>query len=164
MPNPFFTPSLFIQPSLLSPPKFFSNLAIQQIHVVSRSHWQVPIDKFRLCQGPIERGSLARTETALISPSFQEVWTAIAVLRITDSLQIRLKNFVYCKQWPLIKILTISMAKHLFHYPHTLDLLSFLLYPTNTIRRRHIPLENSCLTKTIFIPNLSIHASLLSHV
>ena len=51
--------------------------------------------------------------------------------------------------------------------PHTLNLLSLLPYPTNTIKRPHMPLVTNFLT-TIFIPNLAftytIHAPLLPHV
>ena len=37
---------------------------------------------------------------------------------------------------------------------HTLNLLSFLLYPTNAITRPHMPLETSRLAATIVILGL----------
>lgn len=52
---------------------------------------------FGLRQESNERGSFMRSDTALISSCFSNVWTWIAALAITDSSLLRLRKMVYCR-------------------------------------------------------------------
>ena len=124
-----FSPLYFcVQPSQQSAPKSFS---LPQ-----------PFIQFKLHQGARELGSLVRNDTDLISLFFLKVWAVITGLTLTDSLSLRLKKLVSLwwrylqSEWQIIQST----------FSHTLNLLSLLPYPTNTITRTHIPLENSCFT------------------
>ena len=80
MPQPFFTALFCVQPSKNS-----------ALNIFSLSH---PFFQLRLPQGPMELGSLVRTNTVFISPFFLKVYAAITGLTIIDSLLIRLRKYV----------------------------------------------------------------------
>ena len=99
-----------------------------------------PFSQFRLPQGTRELSSITRTDTDdLIFLFFSKVWTMTAGLTITDSLSLRIRKLVYCclqSEWQTIQST----------FSHNLSLLPLLPYPTNIIRRTHIPLESNRLT------------------
>ena len=72
----------------------------------------------RLRRGPNEWGSLVTNDASQISPCFPEARTEIAEFTITDSLTLRPRKLVYCKQQPLKAMLAIWMVNH---PPHPLS-------------------------------------------
>ena len=103
-----FHPYLFTKPSLQSPPtspsstphQFFTSPYLRS--TIQNFYTEIfflpqTFCQFRLRQGTMELGSLVRTETVLMPPFFLEVWAAITVLTITDSLSLRLRKLVYCR-------------------------------------------------------------------
>ena len=115
-----------------------------------------PICQFRLRQETRKLGSLVRTDSILVSHLLPQcmvsdnrahclsVWSVITGLTITDSLSLRLRKLVYCRQQSLIKMLAIRMANHPIHV---------LSYPQR-IAQQHTSPGNQ-LHSLMLIPNLS---------
>ena len=101
-----------------------------------------PFRQFRLRPRVRELTSIVRSDIVLTSPFFLKAQTVITGLTITDSLSLRLRKLVYCRQQSLMQMLVIIQST----FSHTLSLTPLLSYPINNITRTHISLKTSCLT------------------
>ena len=128
----FHFPAFYIQSSQKSTPKTFS---LPQALV-----------QFRLSQRTRELGSLVRTDTVLISPFFLKAWKTITGLTIADSLSLRLKKWYIESSSLWWRCLQSEWQIIQSTFSHTLNPLSLLPYPTNTITRTLIPKETSSVT------------------
>ena len=153
MEDNFIPPHFWVQPSQQSPLKIF---------VLPQQFGQ-----FRLRQGNMELESLVRTDTVLISPIFLKILAVIAGLTITDSLSLRLRKLMYCRQQSLMKILAIGMANypiHFFPYPQSIVITCIpYLYPH---MGSHFP-ENQLLNLILILSlafSYTIHAPLHSYI
>ena len=145
-----FSPYLFAKSSLQSlltlpssmPQQFFSSLFLRiTIPTIYPKTFALPqpFSQFRLHEGTIELGSLARTETVLISPFLQGSQLLIPYRPGSES---------WCIASSSLRLRCMQSEWHSIQstFYDTLKLLLLLSYPTNAIPRTHIPQETSWLT------------------
>ena len=143
-------------------PQHFFTFLFLRTAILASVFLPQPFNQFRLRQATSEQGSLARTDTVLISVFSLKVQTEITGFTITDSLSLSFRKLVYSRQLSLMKILAIRIENHpiyLLSYPQSVVITSIpYLY-------HH---KNSQLHNLIFILSLAfsytIHVPLHPHV
>ena len=78
-------------------PQHFFTFLFLRTAILASVFLPQPFNQFRLRQATSEQGSLARTDTVLISVFSLKVWTEITGFTITDSLSLRFRKLVYSR-------------------------------------------------------------------